>query len=80
MYAEIDLNGEIDLRFLREGESVIVNPFVHHNIFMSSNAVTHTIKYGGRGPKIDWFSSEELDKFTKKLSENDLLELSKGKI
>jgi mannose-6-phosphate isomerase-like protein (cupin superfamily) len=79
VYAEIDLNGETDLRFLREGENVIVNPFVHHNIFMSSYAVTHTIKYGGRGPKIDWFSSEELDIVTKKLSENDLLELSKGK-
>lgn len=47
---------------------------------MSSNAVTHTIKYGGRGPKIDWFSSEELDKLTKKLFEKDLLELSKGEI
>ena len=78
VYAEIDINGETDLRFLREGESVIVNPFVHHNIFMSSKAVTHTIKYGGKGPKIDWFSSEELDIFTKKLSEKNLLELSKG--
>ncbi|MBD8070677.1 cupin domain-containing protein [Bacillus sp. PS06] len=79
VYAEIDLNGETELRFLREGESVIVNPFVHHNIFMSSNAVTHTIKYGGYGPNNDWFSSKELDIFTKKLSEKDLLELSKGK-
>ncbi|KKI91823.1 hypothetical protein WQ54_12690 [Bacillus sp. SA1-12] len=79
VYAEICLNGDVDLRFLQEGESVTVNPFVHHNIFMSSNSITHTIKYGGGGPKIDWFPSEDLDNFTKKLSENELLELGKIK-
>ncbi|WP_112180455.1 cupin domain-containing protein [Paraliobacillus zengyii] len=76
VYAEICLNEEINLRFLREGESATVKPFVHHNIFMSSNSITHTIKYGGGGPKIDWFPSSDLDDFTKKLSENELLEIS----
>ncbi|KKI90142.1 hypothetical protein WQ54_23910 [Bacillus sp. SA1-12] len=64
------------MRFLREGESFIVEPFVHHNIFMSSNSVTNTIKYGGGCTEIDWYPSKILDEFTKNLSENDLLELS----
>ncbi|WP_368659613.1 hypothetical protein AB3Z07_27985 (plasmid) [Metabacillus halosaccharovorans] len=79
VYAQNSLNGELDLRLLSEGESVIVKPLVHHNIFMSSNSVTHTIKYGGGYSEPDWFPSIELDKYTKKLSENDLLELRKAK-
>lgn len=79
VYAELCLNGEYNLCFLREGESITVNPLVHHNIYLSSNSITHTIKYGGGGSEIDWFPSEDLDRFTKKLSENDLLELTKMK-
>ncbi|MBS4203632.1 hypothetical protein [Lederbergia citrea] len=78
VYAEIGLNGEIDFRFLQEGESVSVTPFVHHNIYMASNSITHTIKYGGGSDGIDWFPSEELDNITKKLTENDLLEINKN--
>ncbi|CQR46809.1 hypothetical protein BN1058_01084 [Paraliobacillus sp. PM-2] len=75
VYAEIGLNQEVDLHFLQEGESVSVKPFVHHNIYMSANAITHTIKYGGGSNGVDWFPSHKLDKVTKKLTENDLLEL-----
>jgi mannose-6-phosphate isomerase-like protein (cupin superfamily) len=78
VYAEMDPRGKVDFRFLREGESVSVTPYVHHNIFMSSNSITHTIKYGGGGHDIDWFPSGELDNFTKKLTENDFLNLNQG--
>lgn len=74
-YAEMDESGECNLRILEQGDHVIVKPFVHHNIFMASNAVTHTIKYGNVSSGIDWFASEKLDGYTKKLSEEDLLNL-----
>ncbi|WP_062104395.1 hypothetical protein [Bacillus niameyensis] len=77
VYAKMEKGGEMDMRFLREGESVSVRPFVHHNIFLSSNSVIHTIKYAG-GAETDWFFSKELDELTKKLSEKELLALSKG--
>lgn len=76
VYAELDLNGEIDCHFLQEGESVIVNPLVHHNIYMSANSITHTIKFGGESDGVDWFPSKKLDRVTKKLTESDLLKLS----
>ncbi|MBS4194198.1 hypothetical protein [Lederbergia citri] len=66
------------MRFLREGENVRVNPFVHHNIYLSSNSIMHTIKYGGGNHGIDWFPSEELDNITTKLTDNDLLGISKN--
>ncbi|MBS4220288.1 hypothetical protein KHA96_18460 [Bacillus sp. FJAT-49711] len=34
VYAEISPNGEPVLRCLNEGESVTVNPLVHHNIYI----------------------------------------------
>src|SRR5690606_6847890 len=80
VYAEIDKNGELELHILHENESVTVKPYVHHNIFMPENSVTHTIKYGGSGNEIDWFPSKELDIFTKNISERDLLELSEIKV
>ncbi|WP_078433618.1 hypothetical protein [Metabacillus halosaccharovorans] len=79
VYAQISVNGELDLCLLSEKESVTVNPFVHHNIFMSSHSVVHTIKYGVGGSEPDWYPSLEFDKYTKKLSENDLLELMRAK-
>ena len=75
VYAEISPNGEPVLRRFNEGESVTVNPLVHHNIYMSSNTVTHTIKYGDGSSDIDWFPSIQLDNFTKSISENELLRL-----
>ncbi|WEG14542.1 hypothetical protein PU629_09350 [Pullulanibacillus sp. KACC 23026] len=66
VFAEMNPNGECHLRFLREGETVTVKSFVPHTIFMSSNAVTHTIKYGDVRSGIDWFAYEKLDEFTHK--------------
>ncbi|MEA3318632.1 MAG: hypothetical protein U9Q88_01300 [Bacillota bacterium] len=61
VYAELNAEGEMNFHILREGESVHVTPLIHHNIYMSSNSVIHTIKYGGEANTIDWFASEELD-------------------
>ncbi|MBU9721288.1 MULTISPECIES: hypothetical protein [Bacillaceae] len=77
VYAEIGLNEDVDFRFLKDGESIFVKPFVHHNLFLSPHTIIHTIKYGGEGSEIDWFPSKELDHFIKNLSENDLKDLIK---
>ncbi|WP_404447908.1 cupin domain-containing protein [Sutcliffiella horikoshii] len=64
VYAELNESGEGEFRILREGESVLVTPLVHHNIYMSADSVIHTIKYGGGAEDtVDWFASEELDTF-----------------
>lgn len=73
VYAELNQDRALNLRLLKENESVIVNPYIHHNIFLSANTVTHTIKYGDAQIEIDWFSSPELDKLTKGLSIEDFL-------
>lgn len=63
VYAELKKNGEGELRILQEGDSVMVAPLVPHNIYMSSESVIHTIKFGGMAGTVDWFASEELDAF-----------------
>lgn len=57
---------------LEQGESILVKPFVHHNLYMSAYTVTHVIKYGG-GIEDDWYSSPELDKLTIHIPESDLI-------
>ena len=78
VFAENDFE-DYHLHFLYQGDSVTVKPFVHHNIFMSSNSVIHTLKYGVGGKGIDWFPSKGLDTYTKDLSESDLLNLAKNR-
>ncbi|WP_219834282.1 cupin domain-containing protein [Paenibacillus sp. R14(2021)] len=63
---------EIKLQLLREGEIVVFKPLSHHNIYLSSNTVIHTIKYGTHLEN-DWFSSPELDTFTKSFDPKSLI-------
>ncbi|MCG7376772.1 hypothetical protein MH215_07185 [Paenibacillus sp. ACRSA] len=77
-YAELDEQNQFSLRILEKDDSVMVPPLRPHNIYMSSLAVTHVIKFGGnREIKPDWFASPQLDLLTKHISEIDLL-TSKG--
>lgn len=77
-YAELDEQNQFSLRILEKDDSVMVPPLRSHNIYMSSLAVTHVIKFGGnREIKPDWFASPQLDLLTKHISEIDLL-TSKG--
>ncbi|MCR8632763.1 hypothetical protein [Paenibacillus radicis (ex Xue et al. 2023)] len=73
VYAE-KREGELKFRLLREGENVSFEPLVHHNIYLSSNSVIHTIKYG-QALDNDWFASPELDNLTKHLHPNALFSL-----
>jgi hypothetical protein len=72
VYAELTPNNELSLKFVKEGETVIVHPLVHHNIFMSSFTITHVVKHGGGEIKVDWFPSSELDLRTKQIPESCL--------
>ncbi|NMO98176.1 cupin domain-containing protein [Paenibacillus lemnae] len=74
-YAEIDPAGKCEIRILEEGDTVIVEPFVHHNIFLSSNSIIHTVKYGKSSAGIDWFSSEKLDDYIQEFTEDEIIKL-----
>jgi oxalate decarboxylase/phosphoglucose isomerase-like protein (cupin superfamily) len=73
VYAELK-EEDFKLRVLREGETVSFAPFVHHNIYLSSEAVIHTIKYG-KSEDNDWYASPELDNLTQHLSSEALLSI-----
>ncbi|WP_282940118.1 cupin domain-containing protein [Paenibacillus sp. RC67] len=66
---------EMKLGILRQGDNITFQPGVHHNIYLSSDSVIHTIKYGDYLEN-DWFSSPELDKLTKHLEPKTLFSLS----
>jgi oxalate decarboxylase/phosphoglucose isomerase-like protein (cupin superfamily) len=73
VYAE-QKTDEIKLCLLWEGETVSFEPFVQHNIYLSSDSVIHTIKYG-KAEGNDWFASPELDSLTQHLTPETLLPL-----
>ncbi len=60
------------MHFIEQGDSVTVNPFVHHNMYMSANTVIHIVKYDDASGT-NWFSSKELDALTKHISESELI-------
>lgn len=75
-YAEMDQKGEFQIRILNEGDIIQIEPYIHHNIFMSTKSIIHTIKYGNSNVKTDWFPAKSLDQYTKQLSSNDLLKIN----
>lgn len=72
VYAELASNNELNLRYMKQGDSILVPPLAHHNLYMSPYTVTHVIKYGSNRNQTDWFSSPELDKQTKNMPESVL--------
>lgn len=76
VYATLDAKKQHHLHFLQAGASVTVTPPTPHNIYLSANAIIHTIKYSQTSQTIDWFASEELDFLVKKLSKEELLHLT----
>ncbi|OMF16680.1 hypothetical protein BK131_01390 [Paenibacillus amylolyticus] len=63
----------LSIQVMREGEHIVVQPGVHHNVYMSANSVIHTIKYG-LNTHSDWSASPELDWVTQTLMESELLQ------
>ncbi|WP_313641879.1 hypothetical protein [Paenibacillus sp.] len=75
VYAELSSDDELIIRYMKQGDSILVLPLIHHNLYMSPYTVTHVIKYGNNGEQPDWFSSPELDKQTKNIPESDLIRM-----
>lgn len=65
------VDGEALWTGLRVDDVYTTRVGVAHNVFMSADAVTHTVKHGG-GDSSDWHGSEELDSITKHLSETEV--------
>ncbi|CAM4210547.1 hypothetical protein [Paenibacillus xylanexedens] len=61
------------IRVTRAGEHIIVQPGIHHNIYMSAHSSIHTIKHG-LNTSSDWTASPELDRLTQSLTEEELLQ------
>lgn len=79
VYAELTDQGGLSLKLMEKNDSFIVSPLLHHNIYMSSLAVTHVVKYGGNnGVEPDWFPSPQLDRLTKDITESELVRMVRG--
>ena len=69
----------VQVWIIREGATVISEPNVPHNIYMSAGTVTHCVKFGDTAAEkvsgqADWHASPELDKLTKRLTEDQILD------
>jgi cupin superfamily acireductone dioxygenase involved in methionine salvage len=72
-YASLGDDQMPSIRVMREGEHIVVQPGVHHNIYMSANSVIHTIKHG-KDTSSDWTASPELDRLTQSITEKELVQ------
>ncbi len=69
--------GLANVRILRKGESVTVQPCMSHSIYMPAGAVIHSLQFGDTvvgnadGQK-NWHVSPELDKHIKHLDEEQI--------
>lgn len=72
-YASYGDDQVFSIRVMREGEHIIVQPGVHHNIYMSAHSTIHTIKHG-LNTSSDWMASPELDRLTQSVTEKELLQ------
>jgi hypothetical protein len=76
VYAELSVEGKLSLRSMKRGDSIMVHPFIHHNLYMSPYTVTHVVKYRSDDViQTDWFPSLELDKLTRHIPESELLKI-----
>ena len=53
-----------------EGEFVITQPMIPHNVYMFPNAITHTIKFGTGNA--DWIECKELDEIINTIDLNSI--------
>lgn len=72
-YASYGEDQTLSIQLIGEGEHIVAQPGVHHNIYMSANSVIHTIKHGP-DTSSDWRASPGLDSLTQPLTEKELLQ------
>lgn len=56
-----------------ESQITTTKPMVPHNVYLPASTVIHTVKHGSTS-KSDWHSFEELDRLTKNICEDELLD------
>lgn len=59
-------NEKVVIRKYCSGDVFVVEPMIPHNVKISADGLTHTVKYGGRP---DWNAYPGLDAFLKKEAE-----------
>jgi hypothetical protein len=57
---------------LRKGDIRTAPINVPHNIYLSAGAVLHTVKHGDVTSEPDWHASEDLDRITKCVPEDEI--------
>lgn len=67
-----------EFKLYKMGDYFVSTPGVPHNQYLSSNSVTHFVKFG-ENIEADWIGAPELDKITKSLSEEDVLKIVDNK-
>ncbi len=60
----IEDNEKVEFKYIEEGNSIVIDPFVKHNVFMFENTMTYVIKYG-KTKENDWYEACMLDKISK---------------
>lgn len=63
LYAEL-IDGKAVVKKYTAGEYFVISPMVHHNSYMASGSILHTIKFGDCSDP-DWNASPELDALVK---------------
>jgi len=59
------LEGNVEYKVLKAGETIILEPFTNHNVYMCADTMTYVIKFGDTKEK-DWNLAERLDEISKK--------------
>jgi len=67
-------NGKLVPELLEPGKAVTTRIGIVHNVYLPRGAVIHTVKHGIAQQK-DWIPSDDFDKMTKPLSEQELLKI-----
>ena len=76
-FAELK-HGDMTIHIVKDGETFVSKPGVPTNVYMSADAVTHSVKFcTTNAEKVngqdDWHASPELDKITKSLAEVQIM-------
>lgn len=65
-------DGSVRYNVLKEGEHILIEPMVKHNVYMCENSMTYVIKFGNVQEK-DWNPATELDKISKECNLKTIL-------
>ena len=74
--ADLLPDGQVKITVYCKNDVWTSHPGHHHNIYMSSGTVLHTVKHGDCSLQNDWFACAELDALSKPLTETDIFRLA----